>query len=124
MVWIVREADVIYPRHLRVRAEELSYAPRIFDMTIDPKRNCLYTLEQQECAQWRQYRTCSPLINTAATCDIRCGAKVRGVYKTMVGRVGLAEHREPLGISLPRELSAINNDAAKGRSVTAHELGQ
>ncbi len=45
-----------------------------------------------------------------------------GVDETVIGRVGLVEHWEPLSVLLPGELAAIDDDAAESRSVTAHEF--
>src|SRR5665213_3963378 len=40
----------------------------------------------------------------------------------MIGSIGLAEHRETLGMLFPREFAAVDDDSAECRAMPTHEL--
>ena len=72
----------------------------------------------------RQHRAGGALIDAAAARDIGAGAEMIGIDEAVIGRVRRAEHREALRVLLPGKLAAVDDDAAHGRAVAAHELGQ
>ena len=81
-------------------------------------------MQQQERIHRRKHRAQRALVHAAAATDKGRLAEMLGVDESMVGLVRVAEHRKACGMVLPRELSAIDDDAAQRRAVPAHELGQ
>ena len=46
------------------------------------------------------------------------------IDQPVVGWVGLVEHREPAALLTPGKFSAVHDDPAQRRAMTAHELGE
>src|SRR5437867_4103457 len=50
-----RERGVVDPRHAAMVAEEFGDAPAVLDVALDPQRECLDALQQEERAQRREH---------------------------------------------------------------------
>ena len=93
-------------------------------MALDPQRNRLDALQQQESAHGRQNGTRGPQVNTAAARDVRRLLEMFGIDQIVIREVRLSEHRETLSVLHPGEPAAIDDDSAERRAVPAHELRQ
>ena len=63
-------------------------------MALDPQRQRLDSLQQQEGAHRRQNGPGGSLVHAAAAGNVGGIPEMVGVDKTVIGRVRLAEHRE------------------------------
>ncbi len=120
----VGKGGIVDPGDARIVAQEFRHPPGILDMALDPQRHRLDPLQQQERAQRRQHRTGGALIDAAAARDIGGVAEVIGIHQAVIRRVRLAEHRETIGVLLPGEAAAVDDDPAHGGAVPAQKLGE
>src|SRR5215469_16890417 len=120
---VIFETGVLDPFDPGIAAKKFGDAPAIFEMALETQGNGFDSLQQQKSIKRRERRARRPRAYAAAATDVRGVLEMIGVNQIVIGRVGLAEHREASGVFLPRKLSAIDDDTAERRTVAAHEFG-
>src|SRR4029077_20476592 len=64
------------------------------------------------------------LIDASTARDIGRSTEMTRINETVVGCVGLVEHRKLIGMLRPRKIPAVDDDATQRCSVATHEFGQ
>ena len=118
---MVRKARVVHLGHLRVLREELQDLLGVFHMAVQTQRQSLGALQKQEGIERRN--GCTFVTKEDGTdIDDESGCPCGGGKGHAVAGVYFGELRE-LAACRPVELSTVNDDTAKSRSMTADELG-
>ena len=102
MVGAVGEAGVVDRLDARVAAQELRDLARVLDVALDPQRDRLDALQQQERVHRREHRAHGALVHAAAAADEGGRAVVLGVDQPVIGLIRLGEHRIARGVLEPR----------------------
>ena len=120
----VGQTRVADPLHLRMLLQMFGHALRILAMPLHAQSQRFEALHDQEGIQRRDGRTHVAQRHDAAAADIGRRSECLGVDHAVIGRIGLVEHRETLGVGRPVELAGIDNGTADAGAVAADVLGQ
>jgi len=119
VVRMVFEARVAHAGNLRVLGKEFQNLLGVFHMAIEAERKRFDTLQQQECVERGNGSTFVSEENRTHVDGV--GSSAGGHKRETVARVLFGELRELAALG-PVELTAIHNNAAESRAVTADEL--
>src|SRR5215472_10935242 len=119
-VW---EARVVDPIHSGMAAQEFGHGFGVFRVALDPQRDRLNSLKEQEGAEWRQHGPGDPLVNTATAPHVGGLAEVLRVDHAMVRRIWLVENGESGGMLRPGEVATVHDGSAQRGAVPAEKLG-
>ena len=121
VVRAVRQRRMVDAFDLRVLGEEIDNLQRVLYMAFNAQRERFKTLQEQECVQRSErcagitQEDCTDLRDKGCRADILCEADA------VVAGVRLYEGRE-LAAAFPVKLTAVYDNAADRRAVTADEL--
>ena len=120
----VGKPGILHPLHTRIGAQEFRHGARILDMALDAQSHRLDALQQQEGAHRRENGSGGALMEAANAGGEGGTAEALGIDKTMIGKIGPSELREPFSLRHPVERAAVHDDAAHCRAMPAHEFGE
>ena len=104
--------------------QEIGNLQRVVTDAVHAQCQGFDALQNQEGIERRNRRTHIAQRHDAGTADVGSGAERFGINDAVVGNIRLIEALE-LGLVLrPRELAAIDDDAAKAVAMAAEVLGQ
>ena len=124
MVLVVGQAGVIDPADLRVLLQELGNLQRVVADAVHAQSQRFDALQNQERVEGRNRRAHVAQRHDAGTADVGSGAECFGIDDAVVGHVRFVETLELRLVLGPRELAAIDDDAADGIAMAAEVLGQ
>ena len=122
MVGMVGKRGMIYPFDQRMIFKVFYDLLSVLRVALQPERKRFGSLQEQKCREGRDSRAGISEQDRADICRERCFAGGLGEFYAVIAGVRLRDPRISAGGS-PVKASAVYNNSAEGRAVTADKLG-
>src|ERR1039458_1136034 len=119
---IVREANVVDPRHHRMRPQKFRDLARVFYMTLHSQRHRLDSLQEQKAVKGRKSRPGVSLADGSTSRYKRSIPKMVDINDAVVCDLWPVEHVELFRILTPWELAPVDDHSADTAAGAADEF--